>query len=102
AAAERAEAERLEPLARAAFWAREVNRDPTDVEAGVRLAAALRALGQYTQAAQAAQAVLVTAPDNKDALMEIGRAYTAQGQGFYAIEPIKRLAALSPKDWQPL
>ncbi|CAN5157715.1 hypothetical protein BH09PSE2_BH09PSE2_11070 [soil metagenome] len=38
-AATRAAAERLEPLARAAFWAQESRLDPTDVTAGIKLAA---------------------------------------------------------------
>ena len=47
---ERAAADRLEPLARAAFWGREAQLDPADAEAGVKLSAALRALGQYDAA----------------------------------------------------
>src|SRR5271156_2217555 len=88
-AAERVAAERLDPLARAAFWAHEVDVDPTDAVAGVRLAAALRNLGQYAEAAQAAQQVLVADPKNYDALLEDARAYIAEGQGFYAIDPAK-------------
>jgi Flp pilus assembly protein TadD len=99
---ERADAERLQPLARAAFWAHEVNVDPIDQVAGVRLAAALRALGQYDEAAASAQRVLVIAPDNIDALLESARAYVAQGQGFYAIAPAERVKTLAPKDWRPL
>ena len=63
-AQERADAERLPPMARAAFWAREVSVDPTDVVANVRLAAALRTIGQYSEAADAAQRALVIDPKN--------------------------------------
>ena len=99
---ERADAERLQPLARAAFWAHETNVDPTDQVAGVRLSSALRALGQYDEAASSAQRVLVLAPNNTDALLESARAYIAQGQGFYAIDSLQRLRTLAPKDWRPL
>jgi Flp pilus assembly protein TadD len=101
-AEERADAERLSPLARAAFWARESDVDPTDQVAAVRLAAALRAMGQYAEAASNAERVLVMAPDNIDALMEQARAYVGQGQGFYAIAPAQHVRALAPKDWRPL
>ncbi len=101
-AQERADAERLQPLARAAFWARETDVDPADQVAGVRLAAALRALGQYAEAASSAERVLVMAPDNVDALMESARAHVAEGRGFYAIAPAERVSALAPKDWRPL
>ncbi len=53
-----------EPLARAAFWGREAQIDPTDVVAGVQLASALRALGQYDTAIQSAGRVLVIDPKN--------------------------------------
>src|SRR5438552_2404328 len=69
-ATDRAEAERLDPLARAAFWAREVEVDGRDAQAGVRLAAALRTLGRNEEAAGAAGRVLVIDPDDKDALLE--------------------------------
>jgi Flp pilus assembly protein TadD len=99
---ERAAAERLEPLARAAFWAREADIDPTDVVAGVRLAAALRALQQYDEAAASAERVLVVDPNNFEALLEDARDRVAQGQGFYAIAPAQHAQAMTPKDWRPL
>ena len=101
-AEERAAAERLDPLARAAFWGRESQIDPTDPVAGVRLSAALRAMGQYDSAIQSASRVLVLDPRNMDALMETARGYIGEGQGFYAIEPLQRAQALAPKDWRPL
>ena len=97
---ERAAAERMDPLARAAFWAREEQVDPNDVEAGVRLSAALRALGRYDEATQAADTVLVGAPNNLEAQLEDARARIGTGQGFYAIEVLKRAQALAPKDWR--
>ena len=99
-AEERAQAERLEPLARAAFWANEVGVDPKDSQAGIRLASALRALGRNDEAASAAEQVLVVDPANRDALLESARAHLAAGQGFYAIEPLNKLRAMEPKDWR--
>jgi Flp pilus assembly protein TadD len=101
-AEERADAERLPALARAAFWAREADVDPTDQVAAVRLSSALRALGQYDEAVANAQRALVMSPNNIDALMEEARAYVGQGQGFYAIAPAQQVHALSPKDWRPM
>src|SRR5579872_884172 len=49
---QRAEIERLDPLARAAFWAREVDADQTDADARLKLAKALRALGRYEEAGE--------------------------------------------------
>jgi Flp pilus assembly protein TadD len=92
----------MDPLARAAFWAREAQIDPADAEAGVRLSSALRALGRYREAAQAADVVLVSAPANLEALLESARAKIGGGQAFYAIELLKRAQAAAPKDWRPL
>jgi Flp pilus assembly protein TadD len=99
---QRAEAERLDPLARAAFWANEVAADPRDVDAGAHLAAALRTLGRNQEAALAAQQALVVDPGDKGALMEEARAFVAGGQGFYAIDPLTRLGGKDAKDWRVL
>jgi Flp pilus assembly protein TadD len=99
-AEERADAERLEPLPRAAFWAHEVTIDPTDAIAGVRLSSALRALKQYAEALDAARQVLVVHPDNLDALLESARAQIGQDQAFYAIDPLKHAEKVAPRDWR--
>ena len=97
---ERAIANRLDPLARSAFWAREVDKDPADAEAGVQLAAALRALGRFPEASDTADKVLVVHPDDVDALLEKARASVGAGKGFYALEPLRHAQALAPRDWR--
>jgi Flp pilus assembly protein TadD len=99
---QRAEVERLPPLARAAFWAREVDVDPTDGEARLKLAKALRALGKYEEASEAADQLLVMQPNNLEALLESARAKIANDQGFYAIDDAQRAQALAPRDWRPV
>lgn len=101
-AAQRAEAKRVDPLARAAFWARELEIDPRDTEAGLSLAIALRQLGRFPEAFDAAGQVLVIEPDNLDALLESARAQIGRGQGFYAIEPARHAQTLAPRDWRPV
>ena len=99
--AQRAEADRMEPIARAAFWAREVDADPKDTQTRIELARSLRALGRYDEAAAAADQLLVLQPDNLEGLLESARAKVGQGQGFYAIDAAQRAATLAPKDWRP-
>ncbi len=96
----RAEADRLGALTRAAFWASQVNADPKDAEAGIKLTAALRTMGRYEEAAQAVDAVLVLQPQNIEALLERARVAVAQGQGFYAIDPARKAIVIAPKDWR--
>ena len=101
-AEERAAYGRLDPLARSVFWQREVDVNPADPVAGVKLAEALRQLGQHDQAVTVAQQVLVTQPQNIDAMLEIGRAHIARGQAFYGIAALEQARALAPNDWRPL
>ena len=101
-AQDRIEAQRLPPLGRAAFWAREVDVDERDPVAGANLANALRGLGRIDEAQAAADKVLIVHPADLDALLEAARARLAQGQGFYAIDLAKRAQMVAPKDWRPL
>lgn len=96
----RAQADRLEPLARAAFWSGELELDPTDPEAGVKFAQALRSLGRNDEAAAAVERVLVAQPENVEALLELGRAHIGRGQAFYAVDPLKRARTAAPRDWR--
>jgi len=99
---ERAAYGRLDPLARSVFWAREMEVAPADPVAGVRLAEALRQMGQFEQAAAVGQQVLVTQPRNVEAMLEIGRAQIARGQAFYGIAPLEQARTMAPNDWRPL
>jgi Flp pilus assembly protein TadD len=99
---ERAEADRMDALARAAFWGRVVETDPRDVEAGGKLAKALRELGRFDEAGAAADHVLIIEPNNLAALLETARAKIGANQGFFAIDPAQRAAAIAPKDWRPV
>lgn len=98
---QRAEARRLDPLARAAFWGSEFETDPADAEAGAGLAQSLRALGRNDDAADTANRALIAHPDDAALLLELARAHIARGQGFYAIAPARKAAALDPRDWRP-
>lgn len=99
--AEREAADRLEPLARAAFWVRATNLDPTDADAQLRLSVSLRALERFDEAGAAAERAMAIQPGSEEPLLEFGRARIGAEQGFYAIEPLTRAAAAAPRDWRP-
>ncbi|WP_339933482.1 tetratricopeptide repeat protein [uncultured Brevundimonas sp.] len=101
-AAVRAGYERMDPLARSLFWTGEMEINPADPVAGPRAAQALRELGRYDQAAEAASRTLVAQPANYDALLELGRAHIARGQAFYGIAALEQARAIRPDDWRPL
>jgi Flp pilus assembly protein TadD len=98
-AQERAAADRLDPLARSVFWSREFDKDPTDAGAGVELATALRLLGRYDESADTASRVLVLHPDSQPAMLETARSYIEMDKGFYALDPLKKAQAITPRDW---
>jgi Flp pilus assembly protein TadD len=100
--AQRAEADRLEPVARATFWAKVFDADPTDEDAGVRLAVALRNLKRFQEASDVAEQVLVQNPKNYNALLESARAKIGAQQAFFAIAALKTAMTLQPKDWRPV
>ena len=101
-AATRASYDRADALSRSVFWGQEYQVNSLDPEAGVKLAQALRELGQYDQAAQTAEGVLTLQPRNIEAMLEVGRAHIARGQAFYGIAALEQARDLAPRDWRPL
>lgn len=99
-AEQREVARRLDPLARAAFWARETSLDASDPEAAIGLSQALRELGRAQEAAEPVRALLAARPDNLEGLLELARVYLTLSQGFYAIEPAQKARSLAPRDWR--
>lgn len=100
--AERDMADRADPATRAEFWSSQVSIDPTDADAGLKLASALRALGQWEKAADAAEDVTIRHPDNEEAYLDRARAAIGGGDGFMAVQPLKQAQSLNPRDWRPL
>ncbi|QTC87355.1 tetratricopeptide repeat protein [Brevundimonas pondensis] len=101
-AATRASYDRADALSRSVFWSQEQQINPMDPMAGVKLAQALREMGQFDQAAETAQSVLTVQPANLEAMLEVGRAHIARGQAFYGIAALEQARAAAPRDWRPL
>ncbi len=91
---------RADPLTRAAFFARQFSHDATNAKLGLYLSNAQRALGHYDDAASTAHSVLLFQPDNTDVLMAAARAHIEGGNGFYAIDLLKRVNTLTSGNWE--
>ena len=91
---------RADPLSQAAFFARQFEHDATNAKLGLYLSNAQRAMGRYDDAAATAHTVLLFAPDNTDVLLAAARAHIEGGNGFYAIDLLKRLNGLKSNDWE--
>lgn len=96
----RAAYDRADALTRSVFWNEQAGLDPNDAAAGIKAAQALRELGRYGEAAQAAQKVLLVHPGQSDALLEVGRAQIAGGQAFYGIAALEQARDARPQDWR--
>lgn len=96
----RAAYDRSDALSRSVFWNDQAELDPMDPVAGVKAAQALRELGRYDQAAEAAQKVLVMQPGNVEAMLEVGRGHIARGQAFYGVAALEQARDARPDDWR--
>lgn len=97
----RAAYDRADALSRSVFWGEQAEIDPTDPVAGVKAAQAMRELGRYTEAAEMAERVLMTQPQNIEAMLEAGRGHIARGQAFYGIATLEKARDARPSDWRP-
>lgn len=96
----RAAYDRADALSRSMFWSDQADIDPRDPIAGVKAAQAMRELGQFDQAAETAQGVLLVQPENVEAMLEVGKAHIARGQAFYGIAALEQARNARPGDWQ--
>ncbi len=90
---------RADALTQAAFFSNQADHDPTNIQTGLYLSNALRALGRNGEAADAAHRVLLFAPDNVDLLVAAARAHIADDNAFFAIDPLTHVTELKPKEW---
>lgn len=92
---------RADALTQSAFFANQFDHDPSNVQMGLYLSNALRALGRYSEAADTAHSVLLFAPDNVDVLIAAARAHIEGNDAFQAIYPLQHVITLKPNDWLP-
>ena len=64
------------------------------------LAASLRGMGRFPEAAEAAEQVMLSNPAYVEAYLEMGRARIAEGQAFFGIDALKQAKAIAPRDWR--
>src|SRR5690554_6181618 len=70
----RAASAQLEPMARAAFWSAEYERDPSDPQAALEFARALHLIGSADRAAMVASQALTQRPNDVDLLLVLASA----------------------------
>ena len=88
--------ETQEPLAQAAFWMREYELNPTDLEATIKLAAVIRKVGNPQRAVEITQTTRALYPRDPYLTAEYAAALIASERPLDAIEPLNEALAYAP------
>jgi len=88
--------ETQEPLAQAAFWMREYELNPTDLEATIKLAAVIRKVGNPQRAVEITQTTRALYPRDPYLTAEYAAALIASGRPLDALEPLDQALAYAP------
>lgn len=83
-------------LAQAAFWSREYQLNPADLEAAVKLASAVRKMGNASKAAEITQTTRAMYPDDPYLIAEHSAALIALEKGREAIKPLDKALHSAP------
>ena len=77
-------------LAQAAFWSRESQLNPADLETAIKLTAAVRKMGNAAKAVDIAQTARAMHPSNPYLLAEYAASLIADERGTEAIKPLQQ------------
>jgi len=86
----------------ASVWGERYHRDPSDAEAAMNFAKALRATGERAQAAAVLEQASIKNPYNKALLGEYGRALADTGDFNHALDVLSRAHTPDNPDWRIL
>lgn len=92
----------LDPVAAAAYWGAEYNRNQNAAQVAVNYSAALRKIGSTAQAVNVMNTAAVRHPDNPEVNLETGRALIEGGRAFEAVRYLERASDDNPTDWKTL
>ena len=88
--------ETQELFAQAAFWSREYEINPGDLESSIKLAAAVRKLGNPQRALEIAQTSRALYPRDPYLTAEYAAALIASEQGYEAMKPLDEALRMAP------
>ena len=85
-------------FAQAAFWSREYDLNPADLEAAIKLSSSLRRLGNPAQALEIAQTARAMYPRDTNLMAEYGANLIALERGKEAIAPLSTAVRGAPQN----
>ena len=80
-------------FAQTAFWSREYNLNPADLEAAINLASSLRRMGKANKSIEVAQTSRAMYPENVDLMAELAASYISVGKPKKALPIIDQALA---------
>jgi len=83
-------------------WGTRYRANPTDTDAAIRYAQALRAIGQRAQAAAVLEQAAIHSPENRTVLGAYGRALADNGSFQQALDVLNRAHTQDNPDWRIL
>jgi len=95
---ERDAVETQDLFAQAAFWSREYDLNPGDLEAAMKLSSTLRKMGNPSQALEIAKTARALYPRDTNLLAEYAAGLVALEQGKQAISPLSRAVRQDPNN----
>lgn len=99
-AQERAAIATKDPIARAAFWTREYQNNPAELEAAWQLTESLRTIGSNARAQEVASEALTLHPSDPRLLLSLGKSLLALNAPLEAVDVLERAVIKAPNDWQ--
>ncbi len=96
------EADGLDPVAAAAFWGAQYDRDRNNPDVAVNYAAALRKMGSINESVNVIIRAADRHRDNPNVNLEAGKALTEGGRAFEAIRYFEEAVGQDSKDWRAL
>lgn len=97
-AQEREAVETQDLFAQAAFWSREYDLNPGDVEAAIKLSSALRRMGNPAQALEISRQARAMFPRNGELVAEYAGALIAMERGREAVAPLSQITRTNPNN----
>jgi Flp pilus assembly protein TadD len=91
---------RQDLLSQAKFWTAEFDKSPSDHEAALKLAQALRQIGSSARAEEVASQALTFAPEDIELTLVLAQAALDQGKPEAAVTPLARAEAAGQGDWR--
>ncbi len=90
----------MDPVAAAAYWGSQYNRNSKDVNAAIAYSSALRKIRSNEEAVKVMTRTANANPEHPQANIEAGKTLVEAGRAFEAVRYLEKSVELAPQDWR--